>query len=637
MILYAKSIIIVKNSLNNLFRKSLVAGYTLVEVLVVVGLISVASAGAYLVVSGVNKDTADTKLQRDVATINRAIGVYQASGGSLADVSAPQDVLNRLKTRIEGDEAKQMAGLRGSLVDTRLKASLQTSAQASTNEQRAYWNAGTHAFYITGSGGVGVREFVLDESLASVDYGSAARASSFKLATVKPWIWDTVDGTAPTKAGPRRDPTIISTPGTPGNPGGPLQLRPPGFSRDGGEYGLTEYPLTLTLTNPNPPNSSNILYSINNGEWRVYLNDLLINPQETVKAMSATLIPDIYSDSSVVTKTYTTQPVTPEFELAFRQSSYSYVDLGGVLLPSNGPSTTTPVSGQLSLTNGNAIPDAYESSQYFQTQWIKDGSDPLTSTTATVGPNFTNGFTGQEVPITMDDFASSTQIEVKAGSVTKNPAVFNNSAVVTQKLEISVIKLLPPIITIDGKDVTLAFDFSTNQVPQGAYIYYTTDGSDPGVSGGRPAGGTAYMNAPFKLSGAAGSTVTVTARVYPPADYLNWFTASDTASESLQIPVGTEFYVGGNFVLPNGASGSGGPMRNIARLAGNGAVDSTFDVGSGASANSIVGVIRAVAAGSVFAGGDFESVNSVARPAVVRLNPNGSVDTSFDAGLAGGK
>jgi hypothetical protein len=48
-------------------------------------------------------------------------------------------------------------------------------------------------------------------------------------------------------------------------------------------------------------------------------------------------------------------------------------------------------------------------------------------------------------------------------------------------------------------------------------------------------------------------------------------------------------------------------------------------------------VIRQEAAGKVLAGGDFESVNNVPRPAVVRLNANGSVDTGFDAGLAGGK
>ena len=63
----------------------------------------------------------------------------------------------------------------------------------------------------------------------------------------------------------------------------------------------------------------------------------------------------------------------------------------------------------------------------------------------------------------------------------------------------------------------------------------------------------------------------------------------------------------------------------------------SFDVGAGTNANSLVGVIRQVSAGFVFAGGDFETVNNVARPAVVRLNANGSVDSSFDAALAGGK
>jgi Domain of unknown function (DUF5122) beta-propeller len=78
-------------------------------------------------------------------------------------------------------------------------------------------------------------------------------------------------------------------------------------------------------------------------------------------------------------------------------------------------------------------------------------------------------------------------------------------------------------------------------------------------------------------------------------------------------------------------------MRNIARLVGNGAVDPTFDVGSGANVNSLVGVLRQASTGMVYAGGDFESINSVPRAAVVRLNPSGAVDSGFDAGLEGGK
>jgi hypothetical protein len=214
--------------------------------------------------------------------------------------------------------------------------------------------------------------------------------------------------------------------------------------------------------------------------------------------------------------------------------------------------------------------------------------------------------------------------------------VFTNSPVIERRLTIAVLKLRPPTISVDGRDVTLGFDFSHQDVPEGAYIYYTTDGSDPGVSGGQPTSGQAY-NAPFKLDGAAGSSITVVARVYPPLSYQSWFQVSDTARQSIQLPVGAEFYVGGSFLLANGVSGAGAPMRNIARLTGDGSVDKFFDVGSGASANSIVGVIRQTAAGSVFAGGDFETVNNVARPAVVRLNSDGSVDMGFDADLAGGK
>ena len=77
---------------------------------------------------------------------------------------------------------------------------------------------------------------------------------------------------------------------------------------------------------------------------------------------------------------------------------------------------------------------------------------------------------------------------------------------------------------------------------------------------------------------------------------------------------------------------SGNLMRNIARLGNSGQVDLRFDTGTGASSGSFVGVVRQTPAG-VMAGGDFDSLNGTLRPAVVRLNANGAVDTSFDASL----
>lgn len=83
--------------------------------------------------------------------------------------------------------------------------------------------------------------------------------------------------------------------------------------------------------------------------------------------------------------------------------------------------------------------------------------------------------------------------------------------------------------------------------------------------------------------------------------------------------------VGGAFTTMNGISRSG-----IVLLETNGTVSTTFNPGSG-----VVGTVFAVAVqpdGKILIGGDFESVNGASRPRLARLNSDGSLDASFDAG-----
>ena len=71
-------------------------------------------------------------------------------------------------------------------------------------------------------------------------------------------------------------------------------------------------------------------------------------------------------------------------------------------------------------------------------------------------------------------------------------------------------------------------------------------------------------------------------------------------------------------------------LPGIVRLLPNGRVDTTFNAGSGPD-----GVVFAFAIqpdGKILIGGDFRSVNGVQRPGIARLHRNGNVDMSFDAG-----
>ena len=226
------------------------------------------------------------------------------------------------------------------------------------------------------------------------------------------------------------------------------------------------------------------------------------------------------------------------------------------------------------------------------------------------------------------DFAGGSPLTINSASTAQNPNFFTPSVVITKQLGIRPVKLRTPIVSLAERTVTLALDTQFTDIPVGARLFYTVDGSEPTVTTGR------LYTSPFELDGATGAKITLSARVFAPVTYDAWFLPSDSATQTVTLPAATDFYVGGNFYLTK----SGVPVaRNIARLTGQGGVDTAFDVGSGTSENSLVGVIRQMSSGGVFAGGDFDAVNNVTRPAVVRLAPNGSVDAGFNAGLEGGK
>jgi uncharacterized delta-60 repeat protein len=84
--------------------------------------------------------------------------------------------------------------------------------------------------------------------------------------------------------------------------------------------------------------------------------------------------------------------------------------------------------------------------------------------------------------------------------------------------------------------------------------------------------------------------------------------------------------IGGSFSVFNGVS-----RRSIARIRDDGSVDDTFQPGTGA--NGTVNAIVVQRDGKVLIGGDFTTINGLPRNFVGRLNTDGSVDPTFDAGF----
>ncbi|MEW5675551.1 hypothetical protein ABGT15_04500 [Flavobacterium enshiense] len=86
--------------------------------------------------------------------------------------------------------------------------------------------------------------------------------------------------------------------------------------------------------------------------------------------------------------------------------------------------------------------------------------------------------------------------------------------------------------------------------------------------------------------------------------------------------------VGGNFTTYNGTT-----TNRLVRLNTNGSIDTSFNIGTGF--NNYVWAIAIQTDGKIIVGGFYSSVNGTSKGSIVRLNANGSIDTSFNSGGSG--
>ncbi|MFT5465418.1 MAG: prepilin-type N-terminal cleavage/methylation domain-containing protein [Verrucomicrobiales bacterium] len=312
-------------------------GFSLLEALLSISAIGILAAIAYVSVPKVVDSASATKLENDVATVNTAINVYLASGGDLSTCETAQCVLDKLKTTRSEDSAARHAGLDSSMIDRRLAARLQSETEAASAAPRAAWNALQNRFQISASGAGAVGEFYLDEALATVDFGEEDRTgSAIAHNHGDGWIWAYEDSSSSRPLGPTLIPVSNGT-GTAGTAGGDdaggddtagddagetagddggddggdpepsQQLLPPGFSIVEEFHPITDFPLQLTLSNPNPIGSSRVVFSYQAGPFQDYTGPITVAPNSQVLARVVSLNLEDWTDSAPISKYY--QPV----------------------------------------------------------------------------------------------------------------------------------------------------------------------------------------------------------------------------------------------------------------------------------------------------------------------------------------
>ena len=323
-------------------------GFSLLEVIIVIAILGVIASIATVGVNRFRDSSNSTKLHSDIATVNTAIKVYLASGGDLTGVTNPQAVLDKLKTSRTEESAAKYAGLRSSMIDKRLTVVMQTSSEASTDAARAVWNPDKNRFEAATTG-LGVKAFDINAALGQVDYGEETReASAVDYNEGDGWIWTFVE--TPGAAPPTPDQIAVGggNPLPPDPPGSPVRLIKPVISPTGGEYIIGDFPLAVTISNPNDESISDLYWATewSGGSgilWQAYTGPVQVQPDDQLLVYVKSL-DSVHLDSYSVGANFVAKSV--QLQAPGIQTSASELDLA----------SNSPVTIQLTDPNSSAEP-----------------------------------------------------------------------------------------------------------------------------------------------------------------------------------------------------------------------------------------------------------------------------------------
>ncbi len=312
--------------------------FSLVEALIAVSMLAVVAGLAVASFGGFKGSVEQQKLAGDVKTLNSAVSLYIMSGGSLDKVTDPVQVIDKLKTVVDADLVKRMPGASGSLIDHRLTAITTTAVPA---DAFAEWIPADSQFKLvsnkTPTQSVRIVAFELGTPASAVT--SEARDPALKFSEVSSWIWDYQDRAEDARVEPSAIPlSALASPGTPSAtpvpppPSPPVVLASPNFSLSGqgwaGALGnlipwtSADYPLAVTLVDPNPAGAAEIIYSINGGAPAVYTGQALsLAPDDLVTTYASPLNPRSHIRSADAQEAFTAALINPRLNFSISVST----------------------------------------------------------------------------------------------------------------------------------------------------------------------------------------------------------------------------------------------------------------------------------------------------------------------------
>ena len=189
-------------------------------------------------------------------------------------------------------------------------------------------------------------------------------------------------------------------------------------------------------------------------------------------------------------------------------------------------SITTPQA--ITVANGTAYSDMNLPEQV---NIVTEGN---TVSSASVTWNTTTPAGGSYEPSELTE-----QTVILTGTVTCPDSIDDNGIPLTTTITITISAagiVGAPTVNLAAGTYTENQSVTLTSSTEGATIYYTTDGSEPTITGGVPAGTTAVYTAPIAVTGTEGQSITTTIKAIAVKDRMQ-NSSVETFTYTIQIPV----------------------------------------------------------------------------------------------------
>ena len=524
--------------------------FTLVEILIVVAVVALASTVALPLIQGVPEAAKKEKLEQDVIIVNNAIDAYLAAGGDPAGLTGA-NVIGALKQRVSGGMAAEMLGPQGPFLDPTVV----------TNATDFAWSArlatGARPRFVVENNTQGV---IFGQGPAVSVGGAAARPDEARTS----WLWTYAEATPPPQAEAFMPVAVDAGTGPAGPPLVGVTLQAPVISPSGLTTTIGSFPLPVTIANPNPEGSSRVYYRANEGNFVLYGGSPFnVDPGTAVSAVAVSRDPSRYYNSPAATETYAVVPL----QLAVRinaPATVTYAQAGGLMVgldQLNAVTATITLEDTVNLVGGNIdnllvddpgddkyVPAPYLRDANFVIRYTTDGSDPLDSPTSQAGPAFDGFYTPVSVSLALPAWGTNNTIAIRAIAVSTKADWFVTSPEAAPTTAVIGLTSLPVAIFPQnpiGLPARLQLA-NTGPVPVGHRTFFTMTGQPPlsMEQAGVPADGAVLYAGPF--NNANTGDFTLMAQATGAAGFEQWFASSVSLVNYQRLTAVTPDIIGAN-------------------------------------------------------------------------------------------